>query len=90
MPLGLIGHNAEFKALYQHLRTRSRNPLAGTPALVALMGKATNTVLPGKKPREIRREQGFDSGWDRIQTSGLDLANRQEHRTLRGGSRTSP
>ena len=52
MALALIGHNAEFRALYQHLRTRSRNPLAGTPALVALMCKAIRILFYLAKNQE--------------------------------------
>ena len=52
MALGLIGHNAEFKTLYQHLRTRSRNPLASTPGQVALMGKALRILFYLAKNKE--------------------------------------
>ena len=52
MALGLIGHNAEFKTLYQHWRTRSHNPLASTPARVALMGKALRILFYLAKNQE--------------------------------------
>jgi transposase len=52
MALGLICNNAEFKALYQRLRTRSHNPLANTPALVAIMSKALRMLFYLAKNRE--------------------------------------
>ena len=45
MALAQVRNNAEFKALFQHLKTRSHNPMASTPAMVAIMTKTLRMLF---------------------------------------------
>jgi transposase len=67
--LGLVCNNAEFKALYQHLKTRSPNPLVSTSALVAIMSKVLRMLF-----HLIKHREQYDA--NKVRTGGNAVAQK--------------